>query len=92
MTWSVSKAKAKLSEVLVRARRGPQVIESHGQAVAVVISKDEYDRLARESATPKQTALAAFLEFTDSLKAHGSLDLEIAPRSLDHRGVALGDE
>ncbi len=46
-TWQIQEAKAHLSE-LVRdtERAGPQEITWHGRAVAVVLSKVEYDRLA----------------------------------------------
>lgn len=83
MTWSVSAAKAKLSEVLSRARRTPQVIESRGEAVAVVLSKGEYDRLQQLEARPRPTAVAALLDLTDALKEEGDLELELPRRELE---------
>lgn len=38
-------AKARFGQLLDRARREPVVIERHGRAVAVVLSKEEYDEL-----------------------------------------------
>jgi prevent-host-death family protein len=83
MSWSVSEAKARLSEVLSRARRGPQVIENRGEAVAVVVSKQEFDRLQQLRAEPRPSAMAELLEVTRKLKAEGELELELPPRELE---------
>ena len=92
MTWSVSEAKAKLSEVLQRARRTAQVIESRGEAVAVVISKSEYDRLQSLGHEPRPTALAQLIEWTEALKAEGDLELDADPRRVEpDRALTLGD-
>jgi prevent-host-death family protein len=46
-TWQMQEAKARLSEVVKCAEReGPQEITLHGQSVAILISRDMYDRLA----------------------------------------------
>jgi prevent-host-death family protein len=46
-TWQMQEAKAKLSEVVKCAEKeGPQEITLHGQSVAIVISRDLYDRLS----------------------------------------------
>lgn len=46
-SWQMQDAKARLSEVVKAAERdGPQGITVHGRAVAVVLSRAEYDRLA----------------------------------------------
>ncbi len=42
---SAHDAKARFGQLLDAARREPVVIERHGQAVAVVVSKEEYDAL-----------------------------------------------
>lgn len=44
--WQIQEAKARFSELVKDAgREGPQAITSHGQPVAVVLSRTEYDRL-----------------------------------------------
>jgi prevent-host-death family protein len=43
-TWSISEAKAKLSEVVRRSQKEPQTITIHGIAKADVVSLDEYVR------------------------------------------------
>jgi prevent-host-death family protein len=43
-TWSISEAKAKLSEVVRRSRKEPQTITIHGVAKADIVSLDEYLR------------------------------------------------
>jgi prevent-host-death family protein len=42
---SAHDAKARFGQLLDTARREPVVIERHGRAVAVVLSKEEYDEL-----------------------------------------------
>jgi prevent-host-death family protein len=46
-TWQLQEAKNKLSKVVDEAiHRGPQIITRHGVEVAIVLSLDEYRRLA----------------------------------------------
>jgi prevent-host-death family protein len=42
---SAHDAKARFGQLLDTARREPVVIERHGRAVAVVLSKEDYDEL-----------------------------------------------
>ena len=44
-SWQLQEAKAHLSELVKAASDGPQEITVHGRATAVVLSKDEFDRL-----------------------------------------------
>ncbi len=44
---SANEAKARFGQLLDTARREPVTIEKHGRAVAVVISKEEYDAMER---------------------------------------------
>ena len=44
--WQMQEAKARLSEVIRDAEReGPQEITLHGKPVAVVLSREDYERL-----------------------------------------------
>jgi prevent-host-death family protein len=43
-TWSVSGAKAKLSEVIEAQLRGPQTITRNGRRAVVVVAADEWER------------------------------------------------
>ncbi|HWR72123.1 MAG TPA: type II toxin-antitoxin system Phd/YefM family antitoxin [Nitrospirota bacterium] len=55
-TWQLQEAKARLSEVIKKAKKeGPQSITVHGQPSVVVLSSGEYERLKR----PKRS----FVEF-----------------------------
>ncbi len=55
--WQVQEAKAKFSEVIKNAQQsGPQEITSHGKPVAIVLSKEEYERL-----TGNQGSLVEFI-------------------------------
>jgi len=46
MTWTLAKAKDQLSRVIRQAvDQGPQTISIRGRETAVVIAKNEYDRL-----------------------------------------------
>ena len=49
-TWPMQEAKVHLSELIQRAGQlGPQEITIHGRAVAVVLSREAFDRLAGAS-------------------------------------------
>jgi prevent-host-death family protein len=46
MAWQLQQAKARLSEVIQRARlEGPQTVTLRGERTAVVLSAADYDRL-----------------------------------------------
>jgi prevent-host-death family protein len=88
MNWSVSEAKAKLSALLVRARRTPQVIESRGEEIAVVISMDTYNRLRAEAEAPKETPMQAWLRSLERLKEGEDLSIELPARTLSQERPA----
>lgn len=46
-TWQMQEAKARLSEVVKRAQNQPQDITLHGKSVAVMISRETFDRLSQ---------------------------------------------
>ncbi len=47
-TWQMQEAKARISEVVKCAQnQGPQEITMHGKSVAVLVSRETYDRLAQ---------------------------------------------
>lgn len=48
--WSVAEAKARFSSLIEQAQsKGPQVITRHGQAAAVVVSPEEWERKTKRS-------------------------------------------
>jgi len=55
-SWTVAKAKAKLSEVIDRAQSTPQTITRHGKPSVVVVSAEEWQRKSARKGT-----LAEFL-------------------------------
>lgn len=45
-SWQIQEAKARLSTLVRNAEQeGPQEITHHGRSVAVLLSRDDYDRL-----------------------------------------------
>ena len=46
-TWQMQEAKARMSELVKRAQTQPQDITLHGRSVAVVISRETFDRLSQ---------------------------------------------
>lgn len=59
--WKLEDAKARLSEVVRRARaEGPQRVTVHGRDAAVLVAADDYARLAARPAAP-QPSLAELL-------------------------------
>ncbi len=49
--WQIQDAKARMSELVKRAQSQPQDITVHGKSVAVVLSREAYDRLSRTGET-----------------------------------------
>lgn len=47
--WQTADAKQRFSELVEAAGSGPQVVMRHREPVAVVISPEEYSRLARQA-------------------------------------------
>jgi len=48
-TWQLSDAKNRFSELIDQAlANGPQIVTRRGEEVAVVLSRQEYERLIRE--------------------------------------------
>lgn len=61
-TWSLADAKAKLSEVVERAKtQGPQHLTKNGKDAAVVLSAEDYRRL-RESGNDSPKHPPAWLD------------------------------
>jgi prevent-host-death family protein len=58
VAWKVSQAKQRLSEVLRRAQREPQVIEHRNRAIAVIMSPAAAERALKGSAPSMRDALA----------------------------------
>ena len=69
-TWQLQDAKARLSEVVKKAKsEGPQYITVHGEPSAVVLSETDYRRLT----APQQR----FVDFIHDSPLYGvELDLE----------------
>jgi prevent-host-death family protein len=66
--WTLANAKARLSEVIDRAQKGPQIITRHGKPNAVIVSAEEWSR--------KTTRKGTLAEFLLSSPLHGA-DLEL---------------
>ncbi len=59
MEWQVQEAKQRFSELVRRATSdGPQTVTRHGQAVAVVVSAEEYERLTKPKVSFKDYLLS----------------------------------
>ncbi|MBS1190938.1 MAG: hypothetical protein H6R10_2730 [Rhodocyclaceae bacterium] len=79
-TWQMQAAKAHISEVVKRAQsQGPQEITLHGRPVAVVISRETYDRLSG--------AGDSLVEFMRRSPLHGQDDIEFERDRSDTREV-----
>jgi prevent-host-death family protein len=76
--WSIASAKAELSRLVHEARDAPQVIENRGRPVAVVLSAEEYARIAeRERAADRWRA---FLALSAEIRGEGGATLRIPRR------------
>ncbi len=54
--WTVAGAKAKFSELIEKAKEGPQKITKHGRTAVVIVATEEWERKTRRKAN-----LAEFL-------------------------------
>lgn len=69
-TWQMQTAKARFSDVIKSAKNdGPQDITLHGKSVAVVLSRELFDRLSGNT--------QSLLQFMQSSPLHGLDDLEL---------------
>ena len=64
-TWTLAGAKARLSEVVDRARASPQVITRHGKPDAVVVSVEEWTRKTQRKGSLAEFLLASPLRGAD---------------------------
>ncbi len=81
-TWQMQEAKARLSEVVKCAQsEGPQDITLHGRSVAVVLSRDAFERLAGGGQT--------LLEFMQASPLHACEDIDLVRDSSLVREVSL---
>jgi len=78
--WTLAEAKAKLGELVTRARTsGPQTITRHGRTAVVVVSAEEWERKTRRPGN-----LAEF--FAESPLRGSGLDVshpQDGPREVD---------
>gem|GEM_PF-322095 len=88
-TWSVAEAKARFSEVVLRARAGePQHVSRYGKDEVVVVSIDDWNAMSvRDNAKAKPRG--SLLDLFEPLRGSG-LVLERAPGGA--RTPPFGDE
>lgn len=80
--WQMQEAKARLSEVVKRAENeGPQDITLHGRSVAVVLSREAFDRLAGSG--------GSLVEFMRRSPLYGLDEIEFERDRSPTREVAL---
>jgi antitoxin Phd len=77
MSWQLQDAKAKFSELVQRTLdEGPQTVTRHGKEVVVVLSADEYRKLAAR----RPSLLEVLMSGPEG-------DLELPPRVVQEREV-----
>jgi prevent-host-death family protein len=80
-TWQMQEAKARMSELVKRAQKQPQDITLHGKSVAVVVSREVFDRLSRNQ--------ESLVDFMRRSPLHGADDIEFERDRSETREVAL---
>jgi prevent-host-death family protein len=85
--WNIASAKAELSRLVRDARDRPQVIENRGRAVAVVLSAEEYERMA--GAETSADRWRAVLGLSAEIRAEGGVSLQV-PRRRPRRSPFAG--
>lgn len=80
--WQLQEAKARLSELVKRAAsQGPQEITLHGRPVAVVLSREDFERLTGNA--------RSLVDFMRESPLHGLDELEFPRDRSPAREVAL---
>ncbi len=80
--WKVVEAKARLSQVLGEAQRGPQIIENRGREVAAVVGIEDFRRLqALEEHAAPAGRWAEFLRFSAELRKAGGAVVRLPRRT-----------
>lgn len=67
-SWQMQDAKARMSELVKRAQSQPQDITLHGKSVAVVVSREAFDRLSQ--------ANVSLVDFMQRSPLYGVDDIE----------------
>ena len=80
-TWQMQEAKAQLSELIKQARSQPQDITLHGKSVAVVLSRESFDRLSQTQ--------QSLVDFMRSSPLYGDEVLDFAREQSLNRDIAL---
>jgi prevent-host-death family protein len=79
--WGLAEAKARLSEVLQRAAREPQVIKRRGRAVGVIVDIEQFGESQRRAlAGSAEQRMLAFLDASAAVRAKGGVELEVPRR------------
>lgn len=80
-TWQMQEAKARMSELVKCAQIQPQDITLHGKSVAVVISRETFDRLS--------LAQDSLVDFMRRSPLYGADDIDFERDSSLAREVAF---
>lgn len=80
MSWSVADARSHLSTVIAAAGGEPQVIESRGQAVAVVVGVEAYGAFERWRREHPTRTMAEAIEEVRLICAEDAYTLDPEPR------------
>lgn len=82
-TWQLQEAKARLSELVkIVETDGAQEITVHGKPVAVLLSRNEYERLSRKS--------ESFADFMRRSPLYGLDELSLEREQTPTREIDLG--
>lgn len=73
--WSVADAKARLSELMQRARERPQTIERRGRPLVVVVSVDQFE------GSDDRARWRDFLETSEAIRGAGGGELRVPRRA-----------
>ncbi len=80
-SWQMQEAKARLSELVKRAQNQPQDITMHGKSVAVIISRETFDRLSQTN--------ESLVDFMQRSPLHGMEDFELERDTSLTREISL---
>lgn len=80
-TWQIQDAKARMSELLRYSQLEPQSITNHGKSVAVLVSRDTFERLSHQD--------ESLVSFMKKSPFYGADDVEFERDASETRDVAF---
>ena len=90
-TWQAQEAKAKFSQLLDECQKEPQLVTRHGEAIAYVISPDQFEKIMHGEKKQKKITVGETSRQSPLFGAGIELDLYRGRVDGSHRDITFDD-